>query len=561
MIDDLWYKNALIYSLDLETFMDADGNGVGDFEGLIRRLDYLETLGVDVLWIAPFQKTPNRDNGYDVSDFYTVDERHGTGGDFVELVQQVSKRGMRVILDLVANHTSDAHPWFQASRSDPSSKYREWYVWSRKRPPDWDKGLVFPGEQKSTWTWDREARAYYFHRFYDFQPDLNMENPDVRAEVLRMIGFWTQLGASGFRVDALPFLIEKPAVDGAKSSLRFEYLREIRSFLQWRAGDAILLGEANVLPEEAGRYFNGGNGIHMMFNFWVNQHLFYGLASRDVRPLIAALRATRSLPPTAQWAQFLRNHDELDLGRLAPEQRDVVFEHFGPDPAMQLYDRGLRRRLASMLGDRPHLHLAYSVLFSLPGTPVIRYGDEIGMGENLELNGRDAVRTPMQWANERSAGFSTADRLVHPVIAEGPFGYPHVNVEDQHRDPSSLLRWMQRMIRLRKECPEIGWGEWDVLPARSPHVLAMAYVWRGSAVVVVHNFDERPHEVRLRTTVPGGETLIDLLEENESRADARGTHRLAVDAHGYRWFRAGTLNYALQRGRTAEEGGRPAKKK
>jgi maltose alpha-D-glucosyltransferase/alpha-amylase len=542
---DLWFKNAVVYSLDVETFMDANGDGCGDFEGLSRRLDYLDSLGVDALWLTPIQPTPNRDNGYDISDYYGVDARLGSSGDFVEFIHEAGSRGMRVILDLVVNHTSDRHPWFRQARLDPESSFRDWYVWAKRRPKSWHTGMVFPGVQRSTWTYDRQAQAYYFHRFYDFQPDLNMDNPHVREEVRRIVGFWLALGVAGFRVDAVPFILEEPPRTRKKPTLRFEYLRELREFLQWRVGDAILLGEANVPPQESRRYFADDDGLHMMFNFWVNQHLFYALASGDVRPLAAALRATRRIPAQAQWAHFLRNHDELDLGRLSNEQKAAVMEAFGSDPSMQLYDRGIRRRLAPMLGDRRRIELAYSLLFSLPGTPVLRYGEEIGMGENLRLKERAAIRTPMQWSAERNAGFSTAERLVRPVVDGGLFGYESVNVEAQRRDPNSLLRWLIRLIRLRKECPEIGWGGWQIVATGSANVLALAHEWRGNVVVCVHNLDSEPHEVVLR--LEGSERLTSLTDDEASGADRSGRHRLALEPYGYRWYRAGALDYALRR--------------
>lgn len=551
MIEDLWYKNSIVYSLDLETFMDADGDGVGDFDGLMRRLDYLTSLGVSVIWLAPFQSTPNRDNGYDISDYYGVDERHGSSGDFVEFMHQANKRGLRVIIDLVVNHTSKDHRWFQEARSDENSKYRDWYVWSKKRPPDWDEGMVFPGVQERTWTYDKKARAYYYHRFYDHQPDLRMENPAVRAEVRRIMGYWLELGVAGFRVDAVPFLIETIEPGEKKVGRNFDYLAEMRRFLQWRRGDAILLGEANVLPKETLPYFGdeGGDRIHLMFNFYVNQHLFYALATADAKPLADALRATRGLPPTAQWAQFLRNHDELDLGRLTKEQRARVFTRFGPEKRMQLYGRGIRRRLAPMLGNRRQIELAYSLMFGLPGTPVLRYGDEIGMGDDLSLKERDAVRTPMQWSNAPNAGFSDAEKTVHPVVSGGVYGYEFVNVEEQRRDPESLLNWTARMIRLRKECPEIGWGEWEILKTGSQCVLAMRYEWRESTLVLIHNFDEKAHSVKIKTGSRGDKHLISLLTSEESVADESGTHRLAIEAYGYRWYRTDGGDQILQRDR------------
>jgi maltose alpha-D-glucosyltransferase/alpha-amylase len=549
VITDLWYKNAIIYSLDLETFMDGNGDGCGDFHGLMQRLDYLESLGIDVLWLAPFQPSPNRDNGYDISDFYGVDPRHGSSGEFVEFMNQANKRGIGVIIDLVVNHTSDRHPWFQAARSGASSPLHDWYIWSKKRPAGWNKGMVFPGVQKAVWTLDKRAREYYYHVFYEFQPDLNMDNPDVRAEIMRIMGYWLQLGVAGFRVDAVPFIIQGSPLEKRRTPrLHFEWLEEMRRFLQWRSRDAILLGEANVLPQDNMRYFgDDGQGIQMMFNFFVNQHLFYALASEDTEPLANALRRTAGIPNTSQWAQFLRNHDELDLGRLTERQRQRVFERFGPDPGMQLYHRGIRRRLAPMLGDRRNMELAYSMLFSLPGTPVIRYGDEIGMGENLDLPERAAVRTPMQWSGEHNAGFSLAQRLPNPVITAGVYGCEQVNVEKQRRDPQSFLNWLVRIIRQRKETPEIGWGEYSILPTGHRSVLGLMYEWRGNRVVLLHNFSRQPVEVTLRIKGEGGDLLTNLLAESESRAQQDGAHRVAIEEFGYRWFRVGGLGYALKR--------------
>ncbi|WP_379883871.1 alpha-amylase family protein [Larkinella insperata] len=546
MIEDLWYKNAVIYSLDLETFMDANGDGVGDFAGLSRRLDYLQALGVDVIWLAPFQPTPNQDNGYDIKDYYGVDQRHGSSGDFVEFMYQAHKRGIKVLIDLVVNHTSNKHPWFEDARRSETSEHRDWYIWSKEKPANSEDGVVFPGVQESTWTYDKQAKAYYFHRFFEFQPDLNMDNPEVRAEVRRILGYWLQLGVAGFRVDALPFVLESANSHPTKPTMRFEYIKEFRRFLQWRQGDAILLGEANVLPEEIDNYFGkDGDGSHLLFNFYVNQHLFYALASADVQPLVEALEATRDIAPASQWAHFLRNHDELDLGRLTEEQRQAVFARFGPEPSMQIYERGIRRRVASMIGNRPQIELAYSLMFSMPGTPVLRYGDEIGMGENLDLKEREAVRTPMQWCSDPQSGFSMADKLVHPMIDEGPFGYTHVNVEAQRRDPNSFLNWMTALIRLRKECPEIGWGHWKILPTGNPRVLGIHYSWRGNSVIVLHNFDPHPQEIHLNLKQENEARLVDLMANEESEANEKGVHPIRLSSYGYRWFRAGSLSHLL----------------
>ncbi len=550
MIRDLWYKNAVIYNLSLSTFMDANADGIGDFQGLLRRLDYLQGLGVTCLWLGPFQTSPMKDGGYDVADYYSVDPRYGTLGDFVEFTHACEQRGIRVIIDLVINHTSDEHPWFKDARSDPDSKYRDWYVWSDKKPENADKGMVFPGVQKSTWTYDREAKAWYFHRFYKFQPDLNTSHPEVHAELLKIMGFWIQLGVAGFRMDAVPFIIAEKGADIAKPKEQFGMLRSFREFVQWRRGDAVLLAEANILPEDDLEYFGeDGDRCHMMFNFQVNQHLFYALATADTGPLAKALEITKPRPATAQWGCFLRNHDELDLGRLTDEQRQAVFAAFGPEKSMQLYDRGIRRRLAPMLhDDRRRIELAYSLMFTLPGTPVIRYGDEIGMGDDLSLPERECARTPMQWSDEPHGGFTKSDDPESPVISGGVFGFERINAAIQRRDPESLLNWTERIIRMRKECPEIGWGDFRILKTGRPEVLALRYDWRNNGVVVLHNLSDKPCEIVLDVDGHGEACrLVNLLSEDHSEPDAEGRHRLVMEAYGYRWFRVGGLDYLLRR--------------
>jgi maltose alpha-D-glucosyltransferase/alpha-amylase len=551
MIDDLWYKNGVFYCLSVGTYMDANGDGIGDFKGLLRRLDYLNGLGVTAIWLMPFQPSPGKDDGYDISDYYGVDPRYGTLGDFVEFTHGCRQRGIRVIIDLVVNHTSDAHKWFREARSSPDSEYRDWYVWADKKPANAGKGMVFPGVQKSTWNYDKEAKAWYFHRFYDFQPDLNTSNPQVQAEILKIMGFWIQLGVSGFRMDAVPFVIATKGPKVRTPVEQYDMLRSLREFLQWRKGDAIILGEANVLPDTDMEYFgDDGERMQMMFNFQVNQHLFYALAAADSRPLAKALKATKPRPATAQWGLFLRNHDELDLGRLTKAQRDVVFENFGPDKNMQLYNRGIRRRLAPMLGgDRRRLELAYSLMCTLPGTPVIRYGDEIGMGDNLDLPERNCARTPMQWSTEPHAGFTQSEKPCSPVIDKGPYGYEHVNVAKQRRDPNSMLNWTERIIRMRKEAPEIGWGDFKVIATRDPAVLVIRYDWRNNSVLFVHNLDEKPREVAFAVGLPGeaGKLLVNLLAEDHSHAGETGKHTLMLEAYAYRWYRVGGLDYLLKR--------------
>jgi maltose alpha-D-glucosyltransferase / alpha-amylase len=551
MINDLWYKNAVVYCLSVATYMDANGDGVGDFAGLMRRLDYLSGLGVTAIWLMPFQASPCRDDGYDISNYYEVDARYGTLGDFVEFTHAAKQRGIRVLIDLVVNHTSDQHAWFKDARRDARSPYRDWYVWSKKKPRDSNKGMVFPGVQKSTWTYDSAARAWYFHRFYDFQPDLNTSNPQVQAEILKIMGFWIQLGVSGFRMDAVPFVIATKGPQVRKPVEQYDMLRMMREFLQWREGDAIILAEANVLPDTDMQYFGrDGDRMHMMFNFQANQNLFYAFASSDSRPLQKALKSTKPRPKTAQWGMFLRNHDELDLGRLTERQRQTVFTAFGPEPGMQLYGRGIRRRLAPMLGgDRRRIELAYSLLFTLPGTPVLRYGDELGMGDNLALPERQCARTPMQWSNEPQSGFTKCDKPVVSVIKTGPFGYEHVNAARQRRDPNSMLNWTERIIRMRKEVPEIGWGDFELITTRQASVLAMRYDWLNNSVLFLHNFASTPKEIAFSSGIAGesGRVLVNLLSEDHSRANADGKHRVMLEAYGYRWYRVGGLDYLLIR--------------
>jgi len=548
LIDDLWYKNAVIYCLDVEKYVDGNNDGIGDFAGLTRRLDYLAGLGVTCIWLQPFYESPNRDNGYDVSNYYAVHPKLGTFGEFVDFMNHAEQIGIRVIADLVVNHTSERHPWFQAARKDPNSSYRNWYLWSKTRPPDYNKGMVFPGVQKATWTRDEVAGEYYFHRFYDFQPDLDTMNEAVRTEILRIMGFWLQLGVCGFRMDAVPFLISRKGVR-VRPHKDYEFLHEMRDFLQWRRRDAVLLAEANVPPDESLEYFGDlGDRLQMMLNFPVNQRIYYALATGDLKPLITALEATKERPQAAQWVHFLRSHDELDLGRLTKTQREKVFAAFGPTKDMQLYDRGIRRRFVPMVdNDRRRIELAYSLLFTLPGTPMIQYGDEIGMGDDLSLPERECARTPMQWSADQNGGFSTARRTIRPVISDPIYGYKRVNVEGQRRDPHSLLNWVERKIRMRKECPEISWGDWKILKTNADDVLVMEYTWREHSLIVLHNFVDKPRAVRIPVSTAGTQVLVDLLATNDSRAGEHGHHEIELEPYGYRWFRARGLDRNVPR--------------
>jgi maltose alpha-D-glucosyltransferase / alpha-amylase len=538
-VAERWYQQAVIYSLDVETFQDSDGDGIGDLRGLISRLDYLARLGVTCLWLNPIHPTPNRDDGYDVADYYGIDPRLGSLGDFVELVHQCQNRGLRLMIDLVVNHTSNEHPWFQSARSSPDSPYRDWYVWSPTEPADSESGVVFPGYQRGTWTYDEDAEAWYHHRFYDFQPDLNWSNPAVRQEIGRVVAFWLQLGVSGFRMDGAPFVIEEIHPDSAERRFVFEWLEDVREHIAWRRGDAVVLAEANVPRDQVPEFFGPrGNRLQMLFNFLLNPRLFLALARRSAAPLAAGIEASPAIPASCAWATFLRNHDEVDLSQLQDSERADCFAEFGPDENMQLYGRGIRRRLAPMLGnDRRRLELAYALQFSLPGTPVLRYGEEIGMGDDLSLPERNAIRTPMQWSDAPHAGFTGGDKPVRPVISEGDYGYRQANVTAQRADPSSLLSWFERMLRTLRELPECGHGTCTVLDPQSDGVLALRFDGPNGSVLVASNLADEPCTVDL--SPQQGLTMDPLDMFGNRRYDPAPADLSAVelDGWGYRWIR------------------------
>jgi maltose alpha-D-glucosyltransferase/alpha-amylase len=536
---DLWYKNAIVYSLNVATFMDGNDDGVGDFKGLTQRLDHIAKLGVDCIWLLPFYPSPRLDHGYDVTNYYDVAPELGTLGDFVEFSHQARLRGLRLITDLPINHTSDEHPWFRQARADPHSPYRDFYIWSKAKPPNTNDGVVFPGYQTCVWTYDSRARAWYYHRFYPHQPDLNIMCNRVREEIFKIMGFWLELGVSGFRIDAAPFVVQEVRPDHP-TKLRYDFFSELRSFLSWRKGDAILLAEANVLPTEMPEYFGDGNRIHMLFAFLVNQYAFLTFARHQAEPLIRGLKLLPKLPQLGQWAHFLRNHDELDLGRLTAQEREECYSAFARDPDMRLYERGIRRRLAPMFsGNRKRIELAFSLMFSLPGAPVIYYGDEIGMGDDLSLPERWPVRTCMQWSDEINGGFSNVseERLIHPAIMDGEYGALKINAMTQQRDPDSLLSWMRRLVDVRQSCPEIGWGEVDLIDTADPAVIAHRVKWDGSTTVVLHNLGDQACHARVALEDNEAGNLTDLFGNKVYEQDSGETRVFALDGYGYRWFR------------------------
>ncbi|WP_028271407.1 alpha-amylase family protein [Arthrobacter sp. UNC362MFTsu5.1] len=547
---DLWWKNAVIYCLDPETFFDDDGDGTGDFGGLIQRVDYLAALGVTCIWLMPFYPSPDRDDGYDITDMYGVDPRLGTMGDVVEFVRTAKDRGMRVIADFVINHTSDKHPWFRESRKSVDNPYRDYYVWRKDTPPDTSEQVVFPGEETSIWTQDKATGEWYLHMFAKHQPDLNVANPKVRDEIAKSMGFWLQLGLDGFRLDAVPFFLELQGVskeDAAKIDPH-DYLAALRSFVNRRNGSAVLLGEVNLPYKDQLKYFGGpdGNELNMQFDFLSMQNLYLSLAREDARPLAKSLAGRPAIHPDNQWAMFVRNHDELTLDKLTDEERAEVFAAFGPDPDMQMYGRGLRRRLPTMLdGDPARIRMVYSLMFSLPGTPVLFYGEEIGMGEDLRAKGRSAVRSPMQWNDTANGGFSTApaDKLVAQVV-DGYFGPKNINAAHAKRDPDSLWNFIAALIRSYRESPELAWGDFELIKQPHPGVLLHSCTRAGSTLVLAHNMAAQPASVTAKVSSPedpaenfAGATLLDLLDGDNVPLADDGGFELELERYGYRWFR------------------------
>ncbi|HET7760921.1 MAG TPA: alpha-amylase family protein [Phycicoccus sp.] len=541
---DVWWKSAVVYCADVQTFQDSDGDGHGDLRGLTDRIEYLDDLGVTVLWLMPFYPTAGRDDGYDITDFLGVDRRLGDLGDVVELIRTANARGIRVIVDFVMNHTSDRHPWFRSARRSTEDSYREYYVWSATKPRSSKAEVVFPDKEDSIWQLDERTGEYYLHHFYRTQPDLNVANPRVREEIARTLGFWLQMGVSGFRIDAVPFLFATDSYPGADpgSFDPFRYLGHVRGYVTRRRGDALLLGEVNLPYGGQKDYFGGddGNGLNMQFDFNGMQALYLSLARGDAGPVAAALRERPGLDLQSQWANFVRNHDELTLDKLTTAERKEVFAAFGPEPGMQLYGRGLRRRLPTMLGgDARRIRCVYSLMFSLPGTPVLFYGEEIGMGENLDLEGRLAVRTPMQWTSGPNGGFSSAAarRLARPLTT-GAYGPEHVNVADQRRDPDSMWSFIRTLVRRYRQMPELGWAEAEVLDHDTPAVLAHVARCDDWRMLAVHNLSGESVPVNLRLEDAEGLVLDDVLTDEEAMPVGPGGRvELVLEPYGFRWLR------------------------
>lgn len=534
---DLWWKNAVIYGIDIERFMDGNGDGRGDFVGLTSKLPYIAGLGVNCIWLLPFYPSAERDNGYDIADYFRVDSRYGTFEDFLAFVHAAGEHGIRIVIDLVAQHTSTHHPWFQSARHDPRSPFRDYYVWSDHPPkPPPGKDTMFPGEEDGVWTFDEVAQSYYHHRFYSFQPGLNHRNPAVLAEIERVTDFWMSFGISGFRIDAASHLIENPLDPQGQTDPGHSILRDIYRHVVKRMPDAVVLGEVDE-DESTLKTFFDGDQMNMMFNFFLDNYLLLALAQEEAAPLREALARLPPPPPNGQWANFLRNLDEADLERLDPDEMAAVLAEFAPKEDMRIFGRGIRRRIAPMLGDARKLRMAWSLLFSLPGAPVICYGDEIGMGEDLTRQGRNAVRTPMQWSAGRNGGFSAAGkgRLPQPMVERGPFSCRAVNVEAQRDDPDSLLALVRKLAELRRTHPAIGIQDCQILGAFD-RVFVHAYKGPDEELVALHNLSGKRESVDVELDAVSSREA-EILLGTGIPVPKQGRLAFALEPYGFAWLK------------------------
>jgi maltose alpha-D-glucosyltransferase/alpha-amylase len=537
--DPSWYKDAIIYELHVRSFFDGDGDGAGDFRGLTRQLDYLQELGVTALWLLPFCASPGKDDGYDIADFTAIHPTYGTLDDFKAFLAEAHARGLRVITELVVNHTSDQHAWFQRARRDrPGGPWRDYYVWSDSPDRYPDVRIIFKDFEPSNWSWDPVARAYYWHRFYAHQPDLNFDNPRVRDEVLKVLDFWFGLGVDGLRLDAIPYLFERDGTSCENLPETHVFLRELRRHVDGRYRNRLLLAEANMWPEEAVAYFGDGDECHMAFHFPLMPRLFMAIRREDRFPIVDILQRTPAIPEAAQWALFLRNHDELTLEMVTDEDRDYMYRVFAHDPQARI-NLGIRRRLGPLLGsDRRKIELMSSLLFSMPGTPVLYYGDEIGMGDNFYLGDRNGVRTPMQWSADRNAGFSRANpqRLWLPIVIDPAYHYETINVEAQENDPYSLLWWTKRLISFRKRSRVFGRGVIEFLPSENRKVLSFVRRYRDEAVLVVANLSRFAQHVDLDLSAFRGVAPMELFGQTRFPPVGEGLYRVTLGPYGFYWF-------------------------
>jgi maltose alpha-D-glucosyltransferase / alpha-amylase len=537
--DPLWYKDAIFYELHVKAYCDSSGDGVGDFRGLLSKLDYIRDLGVDCLWLLPMYPSPFRDDGYDISDYRSVHPGYGTFEDFREFLEAAHARGLRVITELVLNHTSDQHPWFQEARSSRDNPKRDWYVWSDS--PDRYPGvrIIFLDSETSNWAWDPVSKSYYWHRFFSHQPDLNYDNPEVREEIWQVVKFWLELGVDGFRVDAVPYLIERDGTSCENLPETHEVLKMLRARVDEHFPGRMLLAEANMWPEDVRPYFADGDEFHMAFHFPIMPRMFMALRLEDRKPLVEIIERTPAIPESCQWGLFLRNHDELTLEMVTDVERDYMYDTYASDPVARI-NLGIRRRLAPLLeGDRRRIELMNAILMSLPGSPVLYYGDEIGMGDNIHLGDRDGVRTPMQWSSGRNGGFSPGDtgRLYHPLIANPVYGYQAVNVESQRANEHSLLNWMRRLIDVRRSTRVFGRGTIEFLRPANHRVLAYIRSLGDEQILVVNNLSSSAQAVELDLRQLAGVIPVEMFGGSLFPRIGELPYMLSLSPHAFFWFR------------------------
>lgn len=537
-MDSLWYKDAIFYEVYVRGFQDSSQDGNGDLRGLIERLDYLQELGVDCLWLMPIYDSPLKDDGYDISDFRKIHPTIGAVEDFQALTKAAHARGIRIIADLVISHTSDHHPWFQEARRDPRSPKRDYYVWSDTDEKYKNTRIIFSDTERSNWTWDHVARQYYWHRFFAHQPDLNYDNPQVRREILDVMAFWLDHGIDGFRVDAVPYLFEREGTNCENLPETHQFCKEMRRFVDEHYPGTVLLAEANQWPDDLVPYFGNGDEFHMAFNFPLMPRMFMAIRREECRPIVDIMEHLPDISQTCQWALFLRNHDELTLEMVTDEERDYIYKEYAKDPRMRL-NKGIRRRLAPLMENgRRQIELLHSLLLTLPGSPVLYYGDEIGMGDNVYLGDRNGVRTPMQWSDDRNAGFSRADpsQLYQPLIIDPVYNFHAINVEAQVRSPTSLLNWLRRLIHVRKQCPQFGRGSLKFVPCQNRCVAAYTREYEGQVALVVNNLSRfaQPAELDLRAyhnMVP-----VEMLGKHAFPRIGEQPYFISLSPHSFFWF-------------------------
>jgi len=537
--DVLWYKDAIIYQVHVRTFHDSNGDGIGDFQGLEGKLDYLQKLGINAIWLMPFFPSPLRDDGYDISDYNAVHSSYGTLEDFRKFLGSAHDRGIRVIIELVLNHTSDQHPWFQESRSSQDNPRRDWYVWSDIDSRYKGARIIFLDTEKSNWAWDPISKSFYWHRFFSHQPDLNYDNPAVREQMWNVMKFWLEMGVDAFRVDAVPYLVEREGTNCENLPETHAVLKELRRKLDENFPGRMLLAEANQWPVDLRPYFGDGDEIHMAFHFPLMPRMFMGLKLEDRKPITEILQQTPEIPPSCQWSLFLRNHDELTLEMVTDLERDYMYDSYASSKMMRL-NLGIRRRLAPLLdNDRRRIELMNGMLMSLPGTPIIYYGDEIGMGDNINLGDRNGVRTPMQWTGETNAGFSTAapERLYAPLIQDPVYGYPAVNILRQKASEHSLLNWMQLIITVRTSTAVFGRGSIEFLYPANHRILAYVRRLGNESVLVVNNLSSSAQAVELDLRRYKGGIPIEMFGKNMFPRVGDLPYLLTLGPYQFYWFR------------------------